>query len=171
METTLPGLERQAEIDVGYDYVFEQRWCTFERGVWAFFTLLIAAGLAGVFGRGPLNEVKLTLNDGTSVRYERVVRFKSPTVTNFEIPVSNGIAELEANTSAVKKLGLQQVIPQPTRTFGSEHVGPVQFQVVAPQTKTVFMQLAMQPSGLGPVTSSYRVNGQTTVQIKQFVLP
>jgi hypothetical protein len=78
-----PGLERQAEVDLGYDDAFEQQWEAFERCVWFVFMLLLIAGRVGSFGRGPLNQVKLTFDDGTTLQYERILRFKSPTVMNY----------------------------------------------------------------------------------------
>jgi hypothetical protein len=165
------SLERQSDIDIGYDYIFERRWARFERIVWGLFTLLIAAGLAGIFGRGPMNQVKRTLGDGSRVQYERIVRFKSPTRVNFELPANQGVAQIEADLSTITKLGLQQVFPQPTRDWGSEQVGPLQFQSVTSGTNSVFVQLAMQPAALGFVTSTYIVNGRTTVRIRQLVLP
>ncbi len=63
-------LERQAEIDVGYDFLFERRWGRFERGMWLFFVLLMVAGVTGLLGRGPLNHVKKTAEDGTTIQYE-----------------------------------------------------------------------------------------------------
>jgi hypothetical protein len=166
-----PSIERQADIDTGYDYSFERKWGRFERVVWVFFVLLLALGMAGFFGRGPLNNVKRSLPDGASVQYERVVRFKSPSVLIFHLPVTNGWAKLEASTNAVKKAGLQQIVPTPTQDLGSEQVGPIQFHVADQKAKTVFVELAMQPSGIGPVTSRYSINGDTTVELHQFVLP
>src|SRR5947209_3340773 len=90
-----PSLERQSDIDIGYDNVFERRWSYFERFVWAFFSLLIAATLLGLLGRGPLNRVRRTLADGTTVEYERVVRFKSPSMITFVVPVKDGSASIQ----------------------------------------------------------------------------
>ena len=171
MNQNMPDLQRQADIDIGYDYVFEHRWARFERVIWGTLGVIIALGIAGVFGRGPLNNVKRTLPDGTFVQYERVIRFKSPTVLTFQLPVSNGVARLEATTAAARKAGLQQIVPTPTQDLGSEHIGPIQFQASSPETKTVFVELAMQPSGIGPVLSKYSINNTTTLDIRQFVLP
>jgi hypothetical protein len=166
-----PRLARQADVDIGYDYDFEHKWERFERGVWAGFCLLILAGFLGLFGRGPLNHVKQSLPDGTTVQYDRVVRFKSPSTVTFSVPVQAGTATIEASKNVVQKLGLQSVFPQPSEDLGSQHAGPFRFQPSSPGTESVFVQLSMQPSGVGPVTSTYRINGQTTIPIIQFIVP
>jgi hypothetical protein len=168
---THSAIARQAEIDIGYDCEFEHKWGTFERVVWIIFGLLIAAGLAGLFGRGPLNKVKRTLPDGTTVQYERVVRFKSPSAVVFTLPVHQGAATVEANNAVVEKLGLQSLFPRPTLNIGSPQVGPFLFRASSPDAQNVFVELAMQPSAIGPVTSTYRINGLTSVSIQQFIVP
>lgn len=90
-------MERRAEIDTGYDYRFERRWGRFERLVWLFFAFLITLALVGVLGRRPLNQVRRTFEDGSSVQYERALRFRSATVIDFQVPVENGTATLEAS--------------------------------------------------------------------------
>jgi hypothetical protein len=164
-------LERQAGIDTGYDYHFERNWGRFERGVWVLLLLILAAGLAGLFGRGPLNKVKAQLPDGTSIQYERVVRFKSPSVVSLSIPFVNGVSRVEVDRKSAEKLGIQQIMPQPTQDFGSEQLGPFEFRAPGPDVQKAFVQLSLQPSGIGPVTSSYRINNTTSVQLKQFILP
>jgi hypothetical protein len=164
-------LERQAEIDVGYDQMFERQWGRFERWIWLGFITVIILGLLGYFGRGPMNTVKRTVSDGTMVQYERVVRFKTPTMIVFSIPVNHGLASIKADKTTVQKLGLQQVFPQPTESLGSEEIGPLEFKVAEPTAKAVLVQLLMQPSSVGPAKSIYQVNGETIVNIKQFIVP
>jgi hypothetical protein len=164
-------LERQAEIDIGYDYEFERKWDRFERGVWLVYGLLLLGGILGVFGRGPLNKVKRTLPDGTIVQYSRVVRFKSPSAVTFTLPVHDGAATIQASNGVVEKLGLQSLFPNPTQNLGSSQVGPFRFQAASPGAENVFIQMTMQPSGIGPVTSTYYINGLTSVSIKQFIVP
>lgn len=168
---TQPQLERQADVDIGYDYSFEHKWAHFERVVWVLFTALLVLSLLGFLGRGPLNRVSQRSEDGTLVRYERVVRFKSPSVVTFDIPVRNGVAELEPSQAALKQLGLERVLPPPTKNLGSEQVGPLLFQPSPPDATHVFVELAVQPSGLGPVTSTYLINGRDTIIIGQFIVP
>src|SRR4051794_38748262 len=165
------GLARQAEIDIGYDYEFEHKWGRFERGVWLAFSLLILAGLLGLFGRGPLNNVKRTLPDGTVLQYSRVVRFKSPSAMTFNLPLQNGTATLQAGNAVVEKLGLQSLFPRPSQNLGSPQVGSFRFQAASPEAQSVFVQMTIQPSGIGPVTSTYSINGLTSVSIKQFIVP
>jgi len=164
-------LERQADIDIGYDYRFEHAWGRFERYVWLGFCILLGGGLLGIFGRGPLNEVTRTYADGTSIKYERVVRFKSPTLIQFNVPAENGLVTIQPDKAATEKLGLQQTFPQPSQSLGSAEVGPLEFKAQAADAQKIFVQLSMQPSSLGPVKSTYRINGQETVQIDQFIVP
>src|SRR5947209_3552085 len=54
-------------IEVGYDSDFLQRWMRFEKVAWVVMTVALAAGLAGVFGRGPLAKATVKAGDGTEV--------------------------------------------------------------------------------------------------------
>jgi hypothetical protein len=165
------GLERQAGIDIGYDYHFERNWGRFERAVWIGLLTLLVLSMLGVLGRGPLNKVEKTLPDGTSVQYERVVRFKSPSTVDLTVPVVNGRATVEVDKKSALELGMQQVFPLPTQTMGSPQVGPMVFQSADPSAREVFIHISMQPGGLGAITSTYRINGQTDIKIKQIMVP
>jgi hypothetical protein len=46
------------EVAVGEDLGFQRGWWRFERATWVCFVLILAADLAGAFGRGPLAELR-----------------------------------------------------------------------------------------------------------------
>lgn len=167
-----PSLQRQSGVDVGYNRPFEQAWGRFERYVWATISLLILVGIAGVFGRGPLNLVSRTLPGNGMVQYERIVRFKTPTVIRFALPVDHpGTVSIQLDAVAFERLGLQTVVPQATKSLGSPMAGHFVFDTDSPQTKLVFVGLSLQPSTIGPVRSNYLINGQIQITLDQFVLP
>jgi hypothetical protein len=111
------------------------------------------------------------LPDGTVLQYSRVVRFKSPSAMTFNLPLQNGTATLQAGNAVVEKLGSQSLFPRPSQNLGSPQVVPFRFQAASPEAQSAFVQMTIQPSGIGPVTSTYSINGLTSVSIKQFIVP
>lgn len=166
-----PSLERQSDIDIGYNQSFEEAWGCFERYAWLVITILIVAGLLGLFGRGPLNQVTRPIGQTGSVRYGRIVRFKTPTVIDFVLPLKNGTATLRPDAQAIKMLGLRNVFPKPTKTLASPGAGCFVFTADPTETKTIFVQLSFQPSGVGSSRSTYFINEETPVRVEQFVIP
>jgi hypothetical protein len=165
-----PTLGRIAGTDIGYDAAFERRWCTFERGVWLVYVLIITVGLLGLLGRGPLNTVHQR-KEGVTATYERVVRFHTPTKIELEVPVTNGVATVMMDRKAFEKLNLKSVLPEPTRNLVSEDLGPLVFQAPSPADRTVLVQLNFEPGSIGPIRSGISVNGQSPLVLKQFMVP
>ena len=89
----------------------------------------------------------------------------------FSVPVKNGVATVEASRNVAEKLGLQSLVPPATQFLGSWQVGPVRYEAPSRDSATVFVQVAMQPASIGPVTATYRINGQQTVRTRQFIVP
>jgi hypothetical protein len=170
-DTRKPELNRRADIDTGYDELFERKWGRFERMIWITFGCIMALGLCGFLGRGPLNKKNVQLADGTQIKYERVLRYKTPGVVELQLPVSSGSAELRLSKTEIEKLGLKQITPQPSTNMSSENSATYRFQPADPTTRTLLVQLALEPASVGPVSSDIQVNGQQPVSVHQWVVP
>src|SRR5438309_901174 len=72
-------VSRIDSVQAGADAEFERFWVVLQKWVWAVMALFVAAGLAGVFGRGPLSKAKAgSQSRPVSVEYERFARYKTP---------------------------------------------------------------------------------------------
>lgn len=70
-------LPRVGSLEVAEDPAFERRSWRVERAGWALMALVVLAGLAGLFGGGPLSLAEESAGP-LSVRYERFARMASP---------------------------------------------------------------------------------------------
>ena len=164
-DNVTPSLQNQAGTDTGYDYNFEQRWCSLERSLWLAFCGVILIGLLGFLGRGPLNHSKLQRPDHSTVKYERVLRYHTPTLLELQLPVIDGRAELTLDKADADKLGLKQIVPQPTRNLGSTKTGPFVFESGDRDAESILVVLSLEPANIGPITTHLSVNGQTQITV------
>ena len=160
------------EIAVGEDMEFQSRWWRFERFVWAFFTLVLIADLAGALGRGPLANAKGTAPDGSlTVKYERVERANSSSIVTVLPPpsaVHNGAVQLFVSETVLDRLGAQRVIPQPKDSV----LGPGGVTYTFPASaQPTPIQIELKPSFIGLHHFTIGVPGSQPVQASAFVLP
>ncbi len=102
---------------MGEDLKFQRRWWKFERGVWAFFGLIVLCDLLGLFGRGLLAKAERSTSDqSVEVHYDRIERANTPAILTVRFgpaAIRDGQVRLFVSTSVVKELGAQRVVPQP----------------------------------------------------------
>src|SRR5215218_6611781 len=91
-----PGeLSRVGEVEVGFEQDFERKYYRVQRSIWVLLVLFLLAGIAGLFGRGPLSTTTRRSADGTvRLTYERLARFRTPTAMMVEAPIDAAAHEL-----------------------------------------------------------------------------
>lgn len=115
-------LSRTGDVEVGSDLVFEQRWWGIQKTAWGTMVLLVLAGLAGVFGRGPLSKATAQAQgEGAPLRiqYERFPRFKTPTALEVYVDqpaIASCQARVRLSGQMMNALRIQRVIPEPIST-------------------------------------------------------
>ncbi len=63
---------RKGDVEIGSDLDFERRWRHVQQALWITFGVLVALGLAGLFGRGPLARARAgSETDPIQVEYDR----------------------------------------------------------------------------------------------------
>src|SRR3982750_983955 len=107
-------------VNVDFDKQFLDRWLERQKYAWIVIAFLIATGIAGLLGRGPLS--KNTIRSGTGgmeVKYERIARNKTPALLEVQLPASTPSdrpVRLRIEGELVKGGRLKQVVPQPVRS-------------------------------------------------------
>jgi hypothetical protein len=144
VEDSVPKVE---EIAVGENLDFQRRWWRFERAIWTFFLLILAADVLGLFGRGWLAKAQRTDSTHTlTLDYERVERASTPSIMTFHFTSSairNGRVQVFVSEDIVKALGAQRIAPQPeSSTIGEGGVTYVFPATEAPAT----VQIQLEPS-------------------------
>lgn len=93
------------ELEVGFDETFETRWSRIERGGYVVLALLIAAGLSGLLGRGPLSHC--TTRSAASdlvIDHEPIARSQTDTQVTFHLdnPTDASTTDLFVETRVIE---------------------------------------------------------------------
>lgn len=159
-------------VSVGEDLGFQERWWKFEHLVWLLFLLILIADALGVLGRGWLANTKAVISGSSlQVNYERVERTSTPsimTVTFDPDAVVNNEVHLFASDSLLKELGMQRVIPQPSRSDLGNGGVLYTFPVTGGPSMVRF---ELQPSSPGVRYWTLQVPGKTPVRKRVVVMP
>ncbi|MDB6086462.1 MAG: hypothetical protein JWN43_4343 [Gammaproteobacteria bacterium] len=160
------------EVAVGEDLGFQRSWWRFERGVWIFFTVLIALDLAGVFGRGPLANARMrSAEDALDVRYERIERTGTPSIMTISVgpaAIRDGVVQVFVSDKVVGGLGAQRVIPQPAATVVGHGGLTYTFSAGTPPS---LIRFELQPVGAGIYPFEVAVPGIPALHAKVIVMP
>ncbi len=170
----LQGADRvNDELEVGYNERFEQRWVWAERAGRLFMILFVAAGLTGLFGRGPLSHHSRTVPGANlSVDYEPVTRVQTGTQVTLHVrnDSDSPVMKILVSTQLVEPMGLERILPQPAAESAEGDGMALTFEV-PPGTKDGHIRLMLQPAGIGPVPLSAQIAGHPAVHWTQVTLP
>src|SRR5213595_1235399 len=86
----------------GFDEQFEDRWWHVEFVGWIVMLALVVAGLAGVVGRGPIASARAA--GATTVEYERIARYQTPTRIVVSLPANQPQATLFVSRSLLDRV-------------------------------------------------------------------
>jgi hypothetical protein len=161
-------------LDVGEDIDFERRWWRMERAIRVVQGLLLVVGLAGILGRGPLNEADAqSERQGLRVHYERVARFRTPTVLDITIKrpaLTDSTARIWVSQRYLDAVPVSRTLPQPREVMlvadGQVYVFPV-----APAADSAQLRFYLEPGSLGSQRGAVGPAGTRPVSFSQTVLP
>jgi hypothetical protein len=161
------------ELEVGFDEKFERQWLWGQRAGRIVMAVCTAAGIAGLWGRGPLSHRTVaTPGTGLKVDFEPIAR--SQTSTQVTLHLSNTTASaneaLFIGSNTVEPMGLKQVIPAPVST----EILPDGLRMtvaIPPGTQDALIRLILMPTGIGENELAARLNDRQTLHWRQFVLP
>src|SRR3954447_12220307 len=169
-----PHFPAVQNIEVGYDSDFLQRWMRFEKVAWLVMMVALAAGLAGVFGRGPLAKTTVKAGDGTEVRFERVARNKTPALVEIRLPQTLAgvhMLKLRLEGDLLNRGRLERIVPQPAREIPVNH-GIIAEIPINTGEQPGKVDITQQPGEPGRLWNRITLdNTGTRVEFSQVVLP
>ena len=168
VEDSVPKINE--EIAVGEDLEFQRRWWRFEHAVWVFFALLLAADLAGLFGRGPLAKAHIANSAGV-VDYDRIQRTTTPSMIRIHLApadIQDGKVKLFVSQSMIASLGTERVIPQPESSVVGQDGITYTFAATSIPATAAF---AVQPDGPGLVHFTIQVPGAEPWHGRVVIMP
>jgi hypothetical protein len=111
-------VRRHGDLELEENMEAQRRLWTIQRIGRAIALLLLALGLAGAFGGGPLSHHTAS-SGGCSVEYERIGYRATPQEYRFKLApevARSGKIRVSFDTEALSPLRLEQIVPEPTTT-------------------------------------------------------
>ncbi len=161
------------ELEVGFDQVFETGWSQAERCGYGIMLLFAAAGLAGLFGRGPYSHRSATsAASAMTVDFEPIARSQTPTQVTFHLgnPTASPTLRLFLDNRFAEPMGLGKMLPMPVRSDAVD--GGLLLTVAVPRgARGVLLRITLEPVTLGPQRLVARLDDHAPLAWTQFVAP
>ena len=161
------------EFEVGFDERFERSWLKAEWIGRIVMIACVAAGVAGVFGRGPFSHrTEKTAESALTVDFEPITRSQAPTQVTFHIdnPTNSPEMSLFIGSNTIEPMGLKQILPQPITTRAVPD-GLTLTLAIPPGAHNAEVRLDLEPQELGPNQLIAQLDGHAPIRWTQFVLP
>ncbi len=161
------------EFEVGYNENFERNWERAEIVGRVVMVAVVAAGLAGFFGRGPYShQTKHTAESALTVDFEPIARSQAPTQVTFHIdnPTDAPTLDLFIGTNTVEPMGLQRVEPEPVAAKAVQD-GLTLTLAIPPGTHNSEVRLMLEPAVIGDNELIAQLAGHAPIRWSQFLMP
>ena len=133
--------------------------------------IVIAAGLAGLLGPGPLSNATAGGGDAPEVRYERFVRHGGQTDLTIRFTArDSGPLRVAISREYLAAFHLQQILPMPRGVHAAGDMLSYTFE--GPQeTGQVELKFVLQPDELGFHEASISAGAGSAASIRQLTYP
>jgi hypothetical protein len=165
----MPAKARRPAVDE--DLAFQQKDWRVQRAGWAVLALIIAAGLAGLFGPGPLSNATASGGDVLHVQYERFVRHGGQ--TNLTVRVASadpGPLQVTIGREYLAAFHVRQILPAPVRVQAGDSDLVYTFEGPR-QAGPVELKFFLQPESLGSHAGRLSAGPGAAVTLRQFTYP
>jgi hypothetical protein len=149
---------------------FQRREWIFQRVGWVFLGLVVLAGLAGLFGNGPLSNRSLS-NESATLKFERFVRRDADTRWELELHrlASSGTVDVTIDAPLGASFETVSIQPTPTSTSLSKGRWVYHFELRGEgENRVVFI---VQPEHMGQHNGTITVSNAPAFSISQFAYP
>ena len=149
---------------------FERGWNRLQRTIEIMTTAVVIAGLAGLFGTGPLSSAVASLPATISISYERILRRTKQSDMTITLirPASRSQIEIELPTRFLDEMDIVSTSPRSAATRAEADGVTYVFDLGAARRGQI--TFALKAKGLGAFTSSVRADGMQ-VDLHQFIWP
>jgi hypothetical protein len=157
--------------DFESELVFHRREWRVQRVGWVFMALLPLLALAGVFGEGPLSEVRVSNDAIAMLRYERFTRKGADTVVMIEPAAGGRSAQTLQIALASDYLGafrIEQITPEPASAQAAN--GRIVFAFEQAEAGAG-IRFHLKPQRIGAHSTELVVDSARPVTVRQFTYP
>ncbi|WP_181305186.1 hypothetical protein [Rufibacter sp. XAAS-G3-1] len=133
-------------------YRFQKNEWRVARVFWVLMGLVLAAAALGLFGRGWLSDKKVASN-GVQFEYNKYMRVEKGAELHLQVGQLGGNAKVMINNDYIRKVRIDQVIPQPASvevkdnkliyTFSSVQNGLITFYLVPTGTGSQTLEVSV----------------------------
>jgi hypothetical protein len=152
------------------DMRFQRRSWRIQRVAWAGMVLFLLAGVAGLFGGGPLSDARTTSRT-LDVRYDRLVRRGIPSELVVTFSPRHDVSRIAMDTRYLDRAGIQQVWPRPStvEAIGDRTV----FSFLTPRTgdSPAVVVFTLESDSMGSLSTPVRLEDLPPVRVRHFVYP
>lgn len=137
---------------------------------WALIAILVLAGAAGVFGRGPLSWTTRSAG-AAAVEYERFIRRDAPFTLRFSVPIPAGSTRAELNLARryLDRVRILSIFPTPVRTTSGAETTTFAFGI-EPAAKALTVTIHAEANEIGSLNGELAA-GDARIPFHQLVWP
>jgi hypothetical protein len=159
-------------MEIAEDLAYSRKVWTFERIGWGLLALLLAAALAGLFGKGPLSYTQLHSDDGWWLDYERFGRRVSPMTLKLHLPASASDQQVQVwlDRQYLAACQIQQITPEPLETR-LDADGLVYVFASQAQSDLVQIVFHLEPQEFGFLSGRLGINEEPPLAFDQLIYP
>jgi len=165
-------MAKNGGIDLVDDISFQEKTWRVQRVGWIVMALLVAAGLAGVFARGPLSRAEAQ-GAGLRIEYERFERYQAPSEIRVRLTpeaVVDGSVALMLDGDYAGRVPVERIDPEPERSAPTAG-GHVHYFPVPRDARPGTVTFQIRPQRVGLVHGRIGIAGAAPISFTQFVWP
>lgn len=164
----------QSRFQIVEDRSHQRHQWRFERIGWVLMAALLAAGLLGLLGYGPLSRAHAGKPGALTLQYDRLQRSSAPTEYRFEAApslVRDGRLRLRFDDALLDEVEMQSIIPQPTEMRTGPGYIEFVFAMDAGKGSPAHIQFQFKPATFGHVRGRITADGTAPLVVDQIVYP
>jgi hypothetical protein len=164
---------RKPQAEIPQDIAFHHRLWVVQRVGWIVALLIIALALGGLFGGGPLSDVRAG-DAALTIEYDRFMRRDSPTEIRIDAqPSAENEIRIAFTRDYIHEMRVDSILPYPQRV--ETLAGEVLFVFrIAPQARSARITINAMPLHVGSLQGRVRIVGDAnapSIPLDQFVWP
>ncbi|HYF62909.1 MAG TPA: hypothetical protein VD886_08865 [Herpetosiphonaceae bacterium] len=151
------------------DLEFQRRSWVVQRIAWGIMAAVAVAGLAGVFGSGPVSQARAGAG-GLSVEYQSFARFQAATTLRVHLDaaaIQDGTAAIRIDQAYLERFEIVDIIPEPAAS-SIDGAAVVYSFTIGGSGDVVFN---LKPERIGGAVAAIGAASGETVRVEQFVYP
>jgi hypothetical protein len=173
-----PGVDpdaprRVGDLEIVQDEPWQRRMGLVQVASWVALYLMLALGVLGLFGGGPLSDAAAGAGGPLAVRFERFERSGRPTELRLTLAagaVTGPEARVWIDADTLRRAALKRVEPAPRAVVAGADRHVFVFRLDAPGAPAEFV-LEVEPRGPGVRRSRVGLDGTPGVPFGRYVFP